>query len=201
MADDTRQSPKEDLSREALTVSPEQKPFAGSQWQDGKAQPYKPGENANAFAEGGSQHTAGGQVPDVTMWNALTVGQPITEIHKRPCVRDGLMTGIGAGFATGGVRLIFGGGTWKSCNWAVGAWAAGSAIMYQYCLHRRQAEKEGMTRAMEILNRKEVERKAREQRKEKMREERRAAKEEEQDEKLRQLKAKSEGGKSWWKVW
>lgn len=90
---------------------------------------------------------------------------------------------------------------WKSCNWAVGTWAAGSLVMYQYCMHRRQAEKEGMTRAMEILNRKEVEKKAREQRKEKMREERREAKEKEQDEKLRELREKSEGGKPWYKVW
>lgn len=116
MADDTRQpqsqspkSPVEHLSREALTVHPENKPFAGTQWQDGKAQPYTPGQNANAFAEGGSQHTAGGQVPDVTVWNAINVGQPITEIHKRPCVRDAFMTGIGTGFAAGGIRAIFGG--------------------------------------------------------------------------------------------
>lgn len=109
MADDTRQQPKEDLSREALNVRPENKPFTGTQWQDGKAQPYNPKENANAFAEGGSVHTAGGQQPDVNFWNALTVGEPITQVHKRPCARDGFMTGIGAGFGLGGIRAIVGG--------------------------------------------------------------------------------------------
>lgn len=58
---------------------------------------------------GGTQHTAGGKEPEVTFRNALSVGQPITELHKRPCVRDALLTGIGAGFAIGGGRLIWGG--------------------------------------------------------------------------------------------
>lgn len=118
MADDTRQTsgqPKgavqEDLSREALTVHPERKPFEGQQWtsvQNGKTMPYTPPENANMMP-GGTQHTAGGEIPEINLYNALHVGQPITEIHKRPCVRDALMTGIGGGFATGGIRVIFGG--------------------------------------------------------------------------------------------
>lgn len=115
MADDTRQSSQspqatpEDLSREALTVDPSAKPFTGTQWQGGKQIPYKPPENANMMAEGGSQHTAGGQVPEVNLRNAISVGAPISEIHKRPCVRDAFLTGIGAGSATGGIRAIFGG--------------------------------------------------------------------------------------------
>ena len=111
MAGETRPPPRnqpEDLSHEALTINPDNKPFTGQQWQDDKATPRKPPENANLMA-GGTQHTAGGQVPAVTFWNALQTGPPITEIHKRPCVRDALMTGIGAAFATGGVRAIFGG--------------------------------------------------------------------------------------------
>lgn len=46
-------------------------------------------------------------MPEVTFMNALHVGAPVTEIHKRPCVRDALMTGMAAGFALGGVRFIF----------------------------------------------------------------------------------------------
>jgi cytochrome c oxidase assembly protein subunit 20 len=107
MADDTRQTTKEDLSREALTVDPTNKAFSGSQWSDeSKPQTFKPPENANLMA-GGTQHTAGGQVPEVNIWNALNVGAPLTEIHKRPCVRTALMTGIGVGVALGGVRFIF----------------------------------------------------------------------------------------------
>jgi cytochrome c oxidase assembly protein subunit 20 len=110
MADDTRQ-PKEDLSREALTVHPEDRPFAGTQWQDGKAQPYTPPENANMLA-GGTQHTAGGKAPEVSIGNAFQSGiklSDFTDLPKRPCVRDALMTGIGGGFALGGFRAIFGG--------------------------------------------------------------------------------------------
>lgn len=89
-----------------------------------------------------------------------------------------------------------------ACNWAVGTFVLGAGGMYQYCLRKRRLEKEGMTRAMEILNRKEVEKKAREQRKEQMREERRAQKDKEQDKKLAAMKRDAEGnGKAWWKVW
>ncbi|KAK4497136.1 hypothetical protein PRZ48_011586 [Zasmidium cellare] len=206
MADDTRQQSQsptttpEDLSREALNVNPENKAFTGTQWQGGKQIPYKPTENANLMP-GGTQHTAGGKEPEVTFMNALQVGQPITELHKRPCVRDALLTGMGVGFALAGGRLIFGASLWKACNWAVGTFCAGSTVQYQYCLYKRQAEKEGMMRAIEILNKKDVEKKAREQRKESLRQERREAKEKEQDAQYAALKEKENGGKPWWKVW
>lgn len=87
---------------------------------------------------------------------------------------------------------------WQACNFAVIGMVVAAPVAYQYCMYQRQAEKEGMTRVMEIMNRKEMEKKAREQRKEKMREERRDAKDKEQDEKL---KAMNGGGKPWWKVW
>jgi cytochrome c oxidase assembly protein subunit 20 len=72
--------------------------------------------------------------------------------------------------------------------------------MYQYCQYRRQAEKAGMTRAVEILHKKELEKQARAQRKAKLIEERREAKDKEQDVALANLQAKSEG-RPWWKVW
>lgn len=31
------------------------------------------------------------------------------EVHKKPCVRDSLLTGIGGGFGIGGIRAIWGG--------------------------------------------------------------------------------------------
>jgi cytochrome c oxidase assembly protein subunit 20 len=113
MADDTRQppsQPREDLSREALNQDPENKPFTGEQWKDGKAQTYKPPPMPSAnVMEGGTQHTAGGQVPDVTLWNAYHAGRPITQVHKQPCARDSFMVGLGTGFATGSLRAMFGG--------------------------------------------------------------------------------------------
>lgn len=109
MADDTRQ-PREDLSKEALTVDPSAKAFSGSQWAGAKEnETYKPPENANAMA-GGTQHTAGGKVPEVSISNAFDGGlkmKDFTELPKRPCVRDALLTGIVAGFALGGLRMVF----------------------------------------------------------------------------------------------
>jgi cytochrome c oxidase assembly protein subunit 20 len=103
---------KEDLSREALTVDPSQKAFTGAQWQDGsaKAEGYKPPQNANLLA-GGTENTAGGQTKDIGLGDAFEAIklEEFTEIHKKPCVRDALMVGIGSGFGVGGVRALVGG--------------------------------------------------------------------------------------------
>lgn len=56
-------------------------------------------------------------------------------------------------------------------------------------------------RAVEILNKKEIEKKAREQRKETLRQERREAREKEQDAQYAALKERESGGKPWYKVW
>ena len=57
-------------------------------------------------------------------------------------------------------------------------------------------------RAVEILNKKEIEKKAREAYKEKQREERRKAKEEDLEEQYSKLREAKDGiSKPWWKVW
>lgn len=107
MADDTRQSSAQNLNREALNVDPENKAFTGSQWDNKDSKTYQLPENANMMA-GGTEHTAGGKAPEVTIWNALHAREDhITEIHKRPCVRDSIMAGMGAGAATGAIRIIW----------------------------------------------------------------------------------------------
>lgn len=114
MADDTRKDesspPKEDLSREALTVNPQQRAFAGKQWQDPQTQKHRPQEQVNMIP-GGTMNTAGGKIPEVTLGNALSSIRPeeFTEIHKKPCVRTALLTGMGVGFGLGGVRAMLGG--------------------------------------------------------------------------------------------
>ena len=111
MADDTRNSAiKEDLSREALTVDPSQKAFTGAQWQDGKAQGYQPPQNANMMP-GGTANTAGGKEKEIGLSDAFEAIklEEFTEIHKKPCVRDALMTGIGSGVGLGSVRFLAGG--------------------------------------------------------------------------------------------
>ncbi|WPH04120.1 Hypothetical protein R9X50_00700500 [Acrodontium crateriforme] len=204
MADDTRKS-REDLSREALNVNPDNKAFTGQQWaqQGGKLMPYTPPENANMMA-GGTEHTAGGKTPEVSLGNAVKdiTWNDFTELHKRPCVRDALLTGMTGGFALGGVRAIFGASIFTACSWAVGTFCAGSSVAYQYCYYKRHAEKEGMMRAVEILQKKDEQKRARELHREKMKEQRRELKEKEQDAQFAALHAKDgSSGKPWWKVW
>ena len=102
MADDTRQ---------ALNVNPDNKAFVGQQW-DNAEPAYKAPENANLMA-GGTEHTAGGKVGDVTITDAAKTikWEEFKSLHKKPCVRDSLLAGIGTGFAFGSVRAIWR-GTW-----------------------------------------------------------------------------------------
>ena len=66
--------------------------------------------NANNLP-GGGLNTAGGKIESPSYIAALKSikASDFTEIHKKPCVRDALMTGIGGGFGIGGLRAIFGG--------------------------------------------------------------------------------------------
>lgn len=69
-----------------------------------------PPENANALP-GGNLNTAGGKVREANIADALKAVKvdDFKEIHKKPCVRDAFLPGIGAGFAMGGIRAIMGG--------------------------------------------------------------------------------------------
>ena len=76
--------------------------------------------------------------------------------------------------------------------------------MYQYCQYQRLAEKEGMKAAMEIIDRKQIERKQKEARMERARELRRQKKEEEDSKTFAELhssNATDPQSKSSWKFW
>lgn len=90
---------------------------------------------------------------------------------------------------------------YKACSWAVGTWAAASIGLYNYCLYKRQAEKQGMIRAMQILDTKRLEKQAREERKAALREERRIAKEKELELQYQATSDKQGGGRAWYKLW
>lgn len=93
MADDTRQTTD--------------KAFSGTQWGDA-APSYKAPENANLMA-GGTEHTAGGKTVDVGLVDAAKTitRDDWTKFHRKPCVKDSFLTGIGAGAAVGGMRAIW----------------------------------------------------------------------------------------------
>lgn len=68
-------------------------------------------QNANALPGGAGLNTAGGRLKEASYFDALRSIQlsDFQEVHKKPCVRDALLTGIGGGFGIGGVRAILGG--------------------------------------------------------------------------------------------
>ncbi|MCJ1385206.1 hypothetical protein MMC17_008327 [Xylographa soralifera] len=72
--------------------------------------PILPPENANAIP-GGSTNTAGGRVKEATLWDGIKSikVEDVKNLHKIPCVRDALLTGMGTGFMVGGGRMILGG--------------------------------------------------------------------------------------------
>jgi len=209
MADDTRQSPKPaitddgvPITKEALNAHPENKPFTGSAWQDPSQQPNPP-QSANLMA-GGTQNTAGGQAPEVSIGNAFSNGLGLSDfanLPKRPCVRDAYMTGITSGFALGGLRALFGASMFTVCSWAVASTCVSSGVMYQWCLWKRHAERDGMIRAVDILNKNQLEKKAREAAKERQKEDRRKVRDEELEAHYAKLKGEEAGRKPWYKIW
>lgn len=66
--------------------------------------------NANSLP-GHATDIAGGKVENGGFLDAVKSVKlnDFTEIHKKPCVRDSLMTGMSAGFVAGGLRAIRGG--------------------------------------------------------------------------------------------
>ena len=216
----------EDPTRQPASA---EKSFTGDQWKGAETTHAVKPENANVYAAAASQHTAGGSAADVTHADAAKSIkiEDFANLPKKPCVRDSLLTGITAGFVVGSSRAIWRGmcievlspcqlhllikisaPVQSAANWAVGTFVIGSAGMYQYCQYKRMAEKEGMTRAMEIIDRKQVERKQKEARLERARELRRQKKEQEDNQKFAELNAGNatpgaaeQPKSSSWKLW
>ncbi|KAH0285499.1 hypothetical protein KCU62_g7466, partial [Aureobasidium sp. EXF-3399] len=187
-----------------------EKSFTSEQWKGAETTHAVKPENANVYAAAAAQHTAGGSAADVTLADAAKSIkiEDFANLPKKPCVRDSLLTGITAGFVVGSSRAIWRAPVQSAANWAVGTFVIGSAGMYQYCQYKRMAEKEGMTRAMEIIDRKQVERKQKEARLERARELRRQKKEQEDSQKFAELNAGNttpgaaeQPKSSSWKLW
>ncbi|KAI0886745.1 uncharacterized protein GGS22DRAFT_117194 [Annulohypoxylon maeteangense] len=107
-------------------------------------------------------------------------------LHKIPCARQGLMTGIGAGAVVGAGRYITGGRIPKAANWAFGTFFISSIIQWEYCRAQRAKEYASVARMVEIMSQKASERAAKEAEAARLKQE-----------KERQELAK----KSWYKLW
>ena len=105
MAEDTRESQKVPLGS---TTSSTTSTFQGKTYETFNA-PTAP-ENVNALP-GGGINTAGGRPKEAGLIDAMKSVrlEEFREVHKKPCVRDALLTGIGTGFGIGGIRTIMGG--------------------------------------------------------------------------------------------
>jgi cytochrome c oxidase assembly protein subunit 20 len=60
---------------------------------------------------GGTANTAGGNAPSASISDAIKTVRwgDFKNVHMYPCARESFLTGIGAGFAVGGVRALLGG--------------------------------------------------------------------------------------------
>ncbi|OTB17809.1 hypothetical protein K445DRAFT_315554 [Daldinia sp. EC12] len=110
-------------------------------------------------------------------------------VHKIPCARQGLMTGIASGAAVGMGRYFIGATIPKSTNWAFGAFFIGSIIQWEYCRAERANERMAVARIVEVMDKKQAEKKAQAEE---------AARLKREEEKARQDAATK---KSWYKFW
>jgi len=117
----------------------------------------------------------------------------IKQVYMYPCARESLLSGIGGGFAIGGVRALLGAPLLKSCNWAVGTFCFLGIGAYEFCLQKRRLEKSNMKRATEIIDRKKAEKEMAVQVK---RDERRRAKEAADQRKEEEEKKKEKHGEA-----
>ncbi|KAL8697740.1 MAG: hypothetical protein Q9224_002163 [Gallowayella concinna] len=170
MAADTRDSRStKESSESSATTAPAGKSFETFNYSaTSENKNSLPGANANVLAE---KHTE----PAIVDALKTIKLEDFKEVHKKPCTREGFLTGIGAAFATGGVQAILGAPIFTACSWAVGAFAFGSFAMHEYCQRKRKIEKEGMQRVNAAL----LEKKIKDERnREETRKARRKAKEE-----------------------
>lgn len=131
MAEDSRDSSSlpEAVRNTQLPNDPadSQKPkYNPSQSQTGKLWDAfgNPEDPANALAK--ATYKPRGKNPKDVSYSEIIGSFPVSEmttLHKRPCARESLLTGIGLGFGVGGLRgvlkgryALFGIGTLQSCG-------------------------------------------------------------------------------------
>ncbi|KAJ5773602.1 Cytochrome oxidase biogenesis protein Cox20 subunit [Penicillium paradoxum] len=114
-----------------------------------------PEEPANALAQ--ATYKPRGKNPKDVPYSEIIGSVSLSEmstVHKRPCARESLLTGIGVGFGVGGLRGVLKGRyyLWSAGNWAVGMFAISSLASYEYCRWRRNRELSGMAEALDLMN-------------------------------------------------
>ncbi|KAH8199719.1 hypothetical protein TruAng_006127 [Truncatella angustata] len=111
-----------------------------------------------------------------------------SKVTQIPCAREGFMTGIGSGFVLGMVRYLAGARIPKAANWAAASFMLGSVVQFEVCRYQRDEERKAMARVVEVIDRKQAEKKAKADEVARLRAEARE-------------KAKLDSQKSWYKFW
>jgi len=120
MAADTRDdaSPQGEHTSHGDTST--QVPYQGNVYEVFDGHPATPPDSANILP-GGAANTAGGRQKDASLIDALRIMKlsDFTEVHKKPCGRESLMTGIVSAFGVGGFRAVLGGMHCSLTGWFV----------------------------------------------------------------------------------
>ncbi|KAJ2978772.1 hypothetical protein NQ176_g3634 [Zarea fungicola] len=125
--------------------------------------------------------------PTISAAFASIKKEDFANVANMPCARNGFMTGIVTGVATGALKLFTRGNWSKAANWAVGMFVVGSTASYEYCQFQRRKEKRNMRRAVEIhAENQKVQ-------------EKRLARQKEQEKKMEEQRKAAE--KRWYKFW
>ncbi|CAI6338905.1 unnamed protein product [Periconia digitata] len=181
MADDTRQQSQQSQQPQPPSSIPSEAPNASE-----ILRASRPPAN---IMPGGTAHTAGGQrVEDgPTYFDVVRRLGPeyYLNFHKRPCVRDGLMTGIASGFVAGSVAAVLRRPVYLCTNWAVGICVMAACGHYQTCQYYRGREKDGMKQAQVLIEKKRASMEAKKEARRRAREEQERIEEMQRQEQIR----------------
>ncbi|OAQ66422.1 hypothetical protein VFPPC_14334 [Pochonia chlamydosporia 170] len=120
--------------------------------------------------QGNDKNTNNGR-PTISDAVGMIKTEDFANVHNTPCARQGFLTGIATGAGFGGLRFVLKGNAVNAANWAVGMFVLGSTASYEYCQYLRRAERIQMKRHIEVVseNKRELARKAAEEKKEQIR--------------------------------
>ncbi|KAI1761082.1 hypothetical protein GGR53DRAFT_469700 [Hypoxylon sp. FL1150] len=150
-----------------------------------------PGSKPTDPAEGSTDGQKSPSQPSITEGIQSIKPNDFLNVHQIPCARQSLLTGIGAGAVVGMGRFVVGGRIPRAANWAFWSFFLGSIGQWEYCRAQRANEKANVARIVQVMDKKQAEKKA-------QAEEAARLRKEQAEEKARQEAAAK---KSWYKFW
>ncbi|KAI9728348.1 MAG: hypothetical protein M1828_003748 [Chrysothrix sp. TS-e1954] len=92
-----------------------------------------------------------------TALKTMPWAEKVTNIHKIPCFRDAAMPAIPTGLGVGALRFLVGASLNTSITWAGVGFIATYEGLWEYCRWQRRKEKDGIRRAVAVLDQKQRE--------------------------------------------